>query len=145
MEPVQIVFGIILLIFAVFLTVAVLMQSGKSHSLGTISGSAETFFGKTKAKTIDRMLNKLTTIVAICFALLVIIVFVIQDDNDLAALYEDYLKSLQTETTEETAEASETTTAEEALTEAGVDTSASENEAAEGETAAAEATAEEGQ
>lgn len=138
MEPIQIVFGIILLIFAVFLTVAVLLQSGKSHSLGTISGGAETFFGKTKGKTMDKMLNKLTTIVAVCFAVLVIIVFVIQDDNDLAALYDEILNSISTDTSE-TADASETNAADEALTDAGVDTSAS------GEDAAADTTAQDGE
>lgn len=138
MEPIQIVFGIILLIFAVFLTVAVLMQSGKSHHLsGAIAGGAETFFGKNKGKTIDKMLSKLTSIVAVCFAVLVIIVFVIQDDNDLAALYDEYLKSLATETSE-TTDASETTSADEALDNTGAETAASD------ETAAAETTAAEG-
>ena len=74
-----IIFSIILLVAAVFLVVAVLMQSGKSHNLsGTIAGGAETFFGKTKGKAIDKMLAKLTTVVAICFALLVIIVYILQ-------------------------------------------------------------------
>lgn len=135
MEPIQIVFGIILLIFAVFLTVAVLMQSGKSHNLsGAIAGGAETFFGKNKGKTIDKMLSKLTTIVAVCFAVLVIVVFVIQDDNDIAALYDEFLKSQSTDTSE-TADASETTTADEALDNAGAETAASD---------AAETTAAEG-
>ena len=58
------------------------MQSGKSHNLsGAIAGGAETFFGKEKGKTIDKMLNRLTTIVAIVFTLLVIIVYVIQPDT----------------------------------------------------------------
>lgn len=44
------VIGILLLIMAVFLVVAVLMQSSKDHRLsGTIAGGAETFFGKQKA------------------------------------------------------------------------------------------------
>lgn len=75
----MIALGIILLVAAVFLIVAVLMQSGKSHNLsGSIAGGAETFFGKTKGKTIDKMLSKVTTIVAIIFVLLVIVVYVIQ-------------------------------------------------------------------
>lgn len=82
METLQTVFGIILLIAAVFLVVAVLMQSGKAHNLsGAIAGGAETFFGKTKGKTMDKMLSKLTTIVSICFVVLVIIVYVIQPDT----------------------------------------------------------------
>ena len=82
MTTVQIIVGIILLIAAVFLVIAVLMQSGKSHNLsGTIAGGAETFFGKSKAKTWDKVLNKVTTIVAVCFALLVIVVYVIQPNT----------------------------------------------------------------
>lgn len=78
------IFGGILLLAALFLIVAVLLQSGKSHGLsGTIAGGAETFFGKTKAKSMDKLLSKLTTIVAILFAVLVIVVYVIQDDADL--------------------------------------------------------------
>jgi len=72
---------IILLLMAIFLTVAVLMQHGKSHNLsGTIAGGAETFFGKTKGRSVDAMLSKVTTIVAIIFVILVVVVYVIQED-----------------------------------------------------------------
>ncbi|MBQ4602005.1 MAG: preprotein translocase subunit SecG [Clostridia bacterium] len=75
----NIVFGIILLVAALFLIVSVLMQSGKSHNLsGSIAGGAETFFGKTKGKTIDKVLSKVTSVVAVIFVLLVIVVYVIQ-------------------------------------------------------------------
>lgn len=80
----QIVIGIILLVFAVFLIVAVLMQQGKSHNLsGTIAGGAETFFGKSKAQTINKKLSVLTTVVAIVFVLLVSTVYVMQDTGDI--------------------------------------------------------------
>ncbi len=76
------VFGVILLVAAVFLVIAVLMQSGKSHNLsGAIAGGAETFFGKEKGKSLDKLFSKLTTIVAIIFVILVIIVYVIQPDT----------------------------------------------------------------
>lgn len=76
------VLGILLLVAAVFLVIAVLMQSGKSHNLsGTIAGGADTFFGKAKGKTADRILSKLTTVVAVIFTLLVIIVYIIQEDT----------------------------------------------------------------
>ena len=75
----ELAFGIILLVAAVFLVVAVLMQHGKSHGLsGTISGGAETFFGKSKGRTIDSVLSKVTTVVAIVFCLLVIVLFMFQ-------------------------------------------------------------------
>ena len=49
-----IIIGIALLLMAIFLVVAILMQSGKDKRLsGTIAGGAETFFGKEKASTMD--------------------------------------------------------------------------------------------
>ncbi len=79
----ELALGIILLIAALFLIVAVLLQHGKSHSLsGTIAGGAETFFGKGKAETIDRKLSKITTIVAIIFVVLVLLLYIFQDTLD---------------------------------------------------------------
>ncbi|OQB14770.1 MAG: preprotein translocase subunit SecG [Firmicutes bacterium ADurb.Bin193] len=56
------------ILVAVILIVIVLLQSGKSFGLsGSIAGGAETFFGKNKGRTIDAMLNRLTTVVAVIF------------------------------------------------------------------------------
>ena len=83
----QIAIGIILIIAAIFLIVAVLMQHGKSHNLsGTIAGGAETFFGKTKGSTLDKKLSKLTTVVAIIFCILVLVSYLIQDTTDFSSL-----------------------------------------------------------
>ena len=81
----KIALGIILLVMSVFLVIAVLMQSGKSKKLsGTIAGGAETFFGKEKSRTIDAVLSKLTTVVAILFIITVIVVYVsFGTSNDL--------------------------------------------------------------
>lgn len=69
----------VMVVLAIFLVVAVLMQSGKETGLsGTIAGGAETFFGKTKGKTIDRVLSKATTIVSIIFVFLVLAVYILQ-------------------------------------------------------------------
>ena len=74
----ELAFGIILLVMAGFLIVAVLMQSGKDKNLsGTIAGGADTFFSKSKATTMDKVLSKLTTIVAVVFAVVVIAMYII--------------------------------------------------------------------
>ena len=79
MHVVEIIIGIALLLMAVFLVVSILMQSGKDKRLsGTIAGGAETFFGKEKASSMDKMLSKVTTIVAIVFAVLVVVMYMIQ-------------------------------------------------------------------
>ena len=73
------ILGILLIVMSLFLIVAVLMQHGKSHGLsGTIAGGAETFFGKNKGASVDSMLSKITTLVAIVFTIVVIITYVVQ-------------------------------------------------------------------
>lgn len=81
----KLILGIILIVASLFLIVAVLMQSSKSHRLsGTIAGGAETFFGKSKGSSIDKKLSRLTTIVAIVFVVLVLAVYLIQDTTDFS-------------------------------------------------------------
>ncbi|MBE7053229.1 MAG: preprotein translocase subunit SecG [Ruminococcaceae bacterium] len=59
---------VVQIILAIVLIAVVLLQSGKQAGLsGSIAGGAETFFGKNKARTLDGMLSRLTTIVAILF------------------------------------------------------------------------------
>ena len=73
----KLAFGIVLLVMAIFLVVAVLMQSGKDKKLsGTIAGGAETFFGKSSADKWDKKLSVLTTVVAIIFVLVVVAMYV---------------------------------------------------------------------
>ena len=56
------------IIIAVVLVVVVLFQSGKQAGLsGSIAGGSETFFGKNKGRTIDAILEKWTSIVAVLF------------------------------------------------------------------------------
>ena len=79
MTVVEWIFGGILLFFAVFLVVAVLLQHGKTHYLsGTIAGGAETFFGKEKGRTIDKLLSTVTSIVSVIFVIAVVILYVLQ-------------------------------------------------------------------
>lgn len=52
-------------IFAIGLTATVLLQSGKSAGLGTITGGAEQVFGKKKG--MDEILNRFSTVFAILF------------------------------------------------------------------------------
>jgi preprotein translocase subunit SecG len=42
---------------------------------GAITGSADTFFGQSKANTWDRMLSKLTIVVSAIFAIAVILMY----------------------------------------------------------------------
>ena len=61
MNALNIVLTILQVLSGLAVTVIVLAQSGKSAGLsGTISGGAETFLSKGKAKTLDATLAKLT-------------------------------------------------------------------------------------
>ena len=67
---------IVHVIIAVVLIVVVLFQSGKSAGLsGSIAGGAETFFGKNKGRTIDAILSKWTSVIAILFLITSIVLF----------------------------------------------------------------------
>ncbi|MBQ9469020.1 MAG: preprotein translocase subunit SecG [Clostridia bacterium] len=120
---VQIVFGFILLAFAIFLVIAVLMQEGKSYGLsGAISGGADTMFGKTRGKKVSEMLSKVTTIIAIIFAVMVIILTTVnrnEVDPDIDTINADPVEET---TAAETATAAETTA--EAVAETAVETAA---------------------
>ena len=65
---------IALLVLGVILTLAVLMQHGKSYGLsGTIAGGAETFFGKNKGRTMEAKLAKFTKIAGAVFFVLALV------------------------------------------------------------------------
>jgi len=52
------------------LILIVILQSGRSAGIsGEISGGAETFFGKNKARTLNGMLGRWTTYMAIIFVI----------------------------------------------------------------------------
>lgn len=73
------IMSILLIVMAVFLVIAVLMQHGKDHHLsGTIAGGAENFFGKSKGKKIDKTLGSLTTIISIIFVVCLLVLYIIQ-------------------------------------------------------------------
>ncbi len=71
----------LLFLCAVFLIVSVTIQKGSDEGLsGTIAGGSETYYGKDKSMRTGRLLNKWTLIVAVIFAVAVVVVYVIQPD-----------------------------------------------------------------
>ena len=71
MSAITIILTIIQVLSGVAVTAIVLMQSGKSAGLsGAISGGAETFLSKGKAKTMDAKLAKATKWVGLAFVVL---------------------------------------------------------------------------
>ena len=77
MGALEIVLGIVIMLFAVALVALVLMQSGKDKRLsGSIAGGAETFFGKSKGKTADKLLSKITTALSFVFVILMVVMYI---------------------------------------------------------------------
>lgn len=73
MEALRIVINIIFILVCVALTVLVLMQEGKSAGLGSISGAAETYWGRNKGRSMEGMLVKITKILAVLFMILAVV------------------------------------------------------------------------
>ena len=74
MSALTIVFTVLQVLSGLAVTAIVLMQSGKSAGLsGAISGGAETFLSKGKAKTLDAKLARWTKWFALAFVLLTLV------------------------------------------------------------------------
>ena len=73
MEALRVVINIIFILVCVALTVLELMQEGKSAGLGSISGAAETYWGRNKGRSMEGMLVKITKILAVFFMLLAVV------------------------------------------------------------------------
>lgn len=68
------ILGTIDIVMCIILVFVVLFQHGRAANLsGTIAGGAETFFGKNKGRSIDALLSKWTTIVALAFVIITVI------------------------------------------------------------------------
>ncbi len=58
---------VIFILISIGLTVIVLMQEGKSAGLGTISGAADTYWGRNKGRSREGMLVKITRVLVVLF------------------------------------------------------------------------------
>ena len=74
MTALQIVFGIVLLIFSLDIIIVVLLQEGNQKNVGVVTGGAETFLSKNKARSVDAFLSRWTKVIAIGFFVFVIVV-----------------------------------------------------------------------
>ena len=73
MGALKTVIAIIFIIVCILLVVLVLMQEGKSAGLGSISGAAETYWGKNKGRSMEGLLVKMTKVLATLFIVLAIV------------------------------------------------------------------------
>ena len=67
MGALRIALTVIFIIVCVSLVVLVLLQEGKAAGLGAISGAAESYWGKNKARSMEGLLVRITKILAFAF------------------------------------------------------------------------------
>lgn len=69
----RIILTVIFAIDCIALTVVVLMQEGKQQGLGSIAGAADSYWGKNKGRSMEGGLVRATTIMAVLFFVLAIV------------------------------------------------------------------------
>ncbi|NLK01743.1 MAG: preprotein translocase subunit SecG [Clostridiaceae bacterium] len=78
MYTLTIIIAVVDVLVCIALVALVIMQEGDTGGLGTISGGgSDTFFSKSKGRTKEVMLKKLTTGVAILFAVLTVVLYLL--------------------------------------------------------------------
>ncbi|MCL2719639.1 MAG: preprotein translocase subunit SecG [Lachnospiraceae bacterium] len=73
MTVLRIILTLLFILICIALVILVLLQEGKSAGLGSISGAAETYWGKNKGRSMEGTLVKITKYLAIGFLLLTVI------------------------------------------------------------------------
>ena len=71
MTAFEIIFGIVLLLASLAIILVVILQEGHQN-MGAITGGADTFLAKNKARSVDAFLSRWTKVIAIGFFILVI-------------------------------------------------------------------------
>lgn len=72
-EILRIVLTVIFVIDCVALAAVVLMQEGKQKGLGTITGMADTYWGRNKGRSMEGALEKFTKFAAIMVVVLAVV------------------------------------------------------------------------
>ena len=73
MTVLRIILTLLFILICISLIILVLLQEGKSAGLGSISGAAETYWGKNKGRSMEGTLVKVTKYLAAGFILLTVI------------------------------------------------------------------------
>ncbi len=77
MTALKIVFGIVLLVFSLAIIIVVLLQEGSQKNVGVVTGGADTFLSKNKARSVDAFLSRWTKVIAIGFFVFVLVVNIV--------------------------------------------------------------------
>ena len=72
MSVVEIILGVLLIIASIVMIVVIILQEGNQQGVGVVSGGADTFFSKNKARSYDAFLARATKWFAIGFVVIVL-------------------------------------------------------------------------
>ena len=64
--------GVVLAIVAIAIIVVIILQEGNQQGIGVVTGAADSYFSKNKARSIDAFLSRWTKVFAAVFVLFVI-------------------------------------------------------------------------
>ena len=69
----KVLLSVIFALICLALIVIILLQEGKSAGLGSISGMADTYWGKNKGRSMEGTLEKFTKAAAVLFMVLAVV------------------------------------------------------------------------
>ncbi|MCI6824056.1 MAG: preprotein translocase subunit SecG [Ruminococcus bromii] len=78
-----IILGILLGIVAIAIIIVIILQEGNDQGLGVVTGAADSYFSKNKARSIDAFLARWTKVFAAIFVIFVIALNVLAHFNIL--------------------------------------------------------------
>ena len=73
----SIAFMVLMVVFSVAMIIIVALQEGNNSNLGAVSGAAESFFGKNKAKSLDAKFKRWTMFIGIGILVSSIVYFIL--------------------------------------------------------------------
>lgn len=77
MNKVAIALTCIDIVVCIALIILVMSQEGNDQGMGVVGGSGNSFFEKSKGRTMDEKLKKITLFTAVVFAVLTIVLFLL--------------------------------------------------------------------
>lgn len=72
MNTLGIILGILLAIVSIAIIVVIILQEGNQQGLGVVTGAADSYFSKNKARSIDAFLARWTKLFAVVFVIFVV-------------------------------------------------------------------------
>ena len=72
MNALGIILGIVLAVVSVAIIIVIILQEGNQQGIGVVTGAADSYFSKNKARSIDAFLSLWTKVFAAVFVIFVI-------------------------------------------------------------------------